>query len=111
LPIIACQSIILFNYINVNCHYFIIWQPSGHVESLSTCPDNCGLLLFFAAGAVLLKKVACTYNYALATGNPKIAIERTLPSLPALKKNNQPTMVTQEDLTGSGGARELGKGR
>ncbi len=45
------------------------------------------------------------------TGDPTIAIERTLPSLTTIKSNNQPTMVTQEDVAGNGGASEVGKGR
>jgi hypothetical protein len=54
---------------------------------------------FFAAGTVLLKKLAFMHNYALATGNPTIAMERTLHSPPALKNNNQSTMMTQEAVT------------
>jgi hypothetical protein len=59
----------------------------------------------------LLKKLACTHNYAPATGNPVIVIERTLPSPHAFKNNNQATMVNQEDVTGNGGATKVGKGR
>ncbi len=44
-------------------------------------------------------------------GNPTIAMERTLPSPTTLKNNNQPTMVTQEDVTSNGGASKVGKGR
>jgi hypothetical protein len=66
---------------------------------------------FFAAEAVLLKKLACMHNYAPATGDPMIGIEGTLSSPPTLKNNNQPTMVTQEDVTGNGGASKVGKGR
>ncbi len=45
------------------------------------------------------------------TGDPTIAIECTLPSLTNLERNNQPTMATQEDVAGNGGASKVGKGR
>jgi hypothetical protein len=45
------------------------------------------------------------------TGNPTIAIEYTLSSPTTIKNNNQPTMVTQEDMAGNGGASEVDKGR
>jgi hypothetical protein len=66
---------------------------------------------FFAAGAVLSKKLACTHNYAPVSGNATVPIEHTLPSSTTLKNNNQSTMVTQEHLTGNGGASEVGKRR
>jgi hypothetical protein len=61
---------------------------------------------FFAAGAVLSKKLACTHP-----GDQPVTQQCTLPSLTTLNNNNQTTMVTQEDVVGNSGAIKVGKGR
>ncbi len=93
------------------CQSPIIWWSSGHVESLSTCPEDCSLLLFFSRSSYV-QKLHAHIIYALATNQqPNNCNRMHTPLSNHPLKKNQPIMVIQEDVAGNGGASKVGKGR
>jgi hypothetical protein len=82
-----------------------IWRLSRHVESISSWRDNRRLLFFFVA---VCKNTAKRIIWVRAWANDGDDDKTIALALPALKNNNQLTMVTREDAVGSGGASEGG---
>jgi hypothetical protein len=85
LLIIAHQSIILCNGINVNHHQYVNWQPLGRALIVANC---CSLVAVCKKTAKRNILVAAQFKH---NKDDKIIVLAP----PALKNNNQRTMVTE----------------